>query len=89
MHWSGFDASSERKFLPHLERELKKAAVSKRNIGEAAVMKNLGRWESIVFTAVSLVIFSAVALADPPSRVARLQYMTGDVSVQPGGECDA
>ena len=51
-------------------------------------MKNLGRWESIVFTAVSVVIFSAVALADPPSRVARLQYMTGDVSVQPGGVND-
>src|SRR5438105_8102885 len=56
--------------------------------GEAAVMKDLGRLESVVLTAVSIVIFSAVALADPPGRVARLQYMTGDVSVQPGGVHD-
>ncbi|PYX55506.1 MAG: hypothetical protein DMG73_17285 [Acidobacteria bacterium] len=56
--------------------------------GEAAVMKNLGRLESVVLTAVLMVIFSAVALADPPGRVARLQYMTGDVSVQPGGVND-
>src|SRR5947209_19033977 len=56
--------------------------------GEAAVMKDLGRLESVVLTAVSIVIFSAVALADPPGRVARLQYMTGDVSVQPSGVND-
>src|SRR5260370_20447995 len=34
--------------------------------------------------------FSAAALAvdDPPGRVARLNYMQGSVSFQPGGESD-
>src|SRR5258707_15710614 len=34
--------------------------------------------------------FSAAALADddPPGRVARLNYMKGSVSFQPGGETD-
>src|SRR5947209_189680 len=40
--------------------------------------------------AVAAVVFSAalLALADPPSRVARLQYTSGQISVQPGGVDD-
>jgi hypothetical protein len=37
----------------------------------------------------ALLLLSASALAsDPPSRVARLQYISGDVSLQPGGVDD-
>jgi hypothetical protein len=38
----------------------------------------------------ALVLMSAAAMADddPPSRVARLQYMSGQVSLQPGGVND-
>ncbi len=49
-------------------------------------MKNLGKWGSGILT--SVVVLCAAAMADPPSRVARLQYMQGDVSVQPGGVND-
>ena len=37
---------------------------------------------------VAVLAFSTLALADPPSRVARLGYMTGTVSFSPGGESD-
>src|SRR5262249_41343101 len=35
---------------------------------------------------VAILTFSGFALADPPSRVARLGYMSGAVSFSPGGE---
>jgi len=35
-----------------------------------------------------LVLLATAAVADPPSRVARLQYISGDVSLQPGGVND-
>ena len=41
------------------------------------------------FTVLMLVLSTAVvALADPPTRVARLQYTSGQISVQPGGVND-
>jgi hypothetical protein len=50
-------------------------------------MKTLGRWGAQILAAV--LVLSATALAgDPPGRVARLQYMSGEVSVQPGGVND-
>ena len=50
-------------------------------------MKHLGRWGTGILAAV--VILSAAAFAsDPPGRVARLQYMSGEVSLQPGGVND-
>src|SRR5436853_2449840 len=50
-------------------------------------MKTLGRWVTAVLAV--LVILNAAALADdPPGRVARLQYMSGEVSLQPGGVND-
>ncbi|HET7439877.1 MAG TPA: DUF6600 domain-containing protein [Terriglobales bacterium] len=50
-------------------------------------MKNLGRWGTEILA--TLVILSAAAFAgDPPGRVARLQYMSGEVSLQPGGVND-
>lgn len=36
----------------------------------------------------AVILMTAAALADPPSRVARLQYINGDVSIQPGGVND-
>jgi len=36
----------------------------------------------------AILAFSGVASADPPSRVARLGYMTGEVSFSPAGESD-
>src|SRR5579864_164014 len=50
-------------------------------------MKTLGRWVTAVLAV--LVILNAAALADdPPGRVARLQYLSGEVSLQPGGVND-
>src|SRR5947209_12545942 len=43
---------------------------------------------NFAFGFIAVVILTAVALADPSSRVARLQYVTGDVSIQPGGVND-
>src|SRR5579884_2565034 len=37
---------------------------------------------------VAVILTTAAAMADPPSRVARLQYINGDVSIQPGGVND-
>lgn len=37
---------------------------------------------------IAMLVFSGLASADPPSRVARLGYMTGAVSFSPGGEND-
>jgi len=44
----------------------------------------------LVFLAGFLLVFSSPALADddPPGRVARLNYIQGSVSFQPGGETD-
>ena len=39
-------------------------------------------------TSVAVLAFSSLATADPPSRVARLGYMTGGVSFSPAGESD-
>ncbi|HEV2117608.1 MAG TPA: DUF6600 domain-containing protein, partial [Terriglobales bacterium] len=52
-------------------------------------MKSLGKWAIWILTAAVLV--SAAAMADdddPPGRVARVQYMSGQVSLQPGGVND-
>src|SRR5438105_482799 len=50
-------------------------------------MKTLGGWVTAVLAV--LVILNAAALADdPPGRVARLQYLSGEVSLQPGGVND-
>ena len=47
------------------------------------------RWRAFAFAAgVILLGFSASASADPPSRVARLGYMSGAVSFSPAGESD-
>src|SRR5690348_6682013 len=54
-----------------------------------AAMKSLGKWAIWILTAA--VLLSAVAMAeddDPPGRVARVQYMSGQVSLQPGGVND-
>ena len=40
------------------------------------------------FFAVLVLFTTTIAVADPPSRVARLQYISGDVSLQPGGVND-
>ena len=41
-----------------------------------------------VVTSVAVLAFSSMVTADPPSRVARLGYMTGVVSFSPAGEND-
>jgi len=41
-----------------------------------------------ILASVAALGFSTFALADPPSRVARLGYTTGTVSFSPGGESD-
>ena len=41
-----------------------------------------------ILASVAALGFSSFALADPPSRVARLGYTTGTVSFSPGGESD-
>ena len=47
------------------------------------------RFHALSFlTALALLLFSAVAAADPPSRVARLGYTSGAVSFSPAGEQD-
>src|SRR5512141_3331381 len=47
------------------------------------------RLRALVFAAaVAAIAFSGWASADPPSRVARLGYMTGAVSFSPAGEDD-
>jgi FecR protein len=54
-------------------------------------MKTLKRFANIpsVFTlATFLVLTAGAAFADPPSRVVRLNYLSGEVSVQPGGVND-
>ncbi len=40
------------------------------------------------FFAVLVLLTTTIAMADPSSRVARLQYISGDVSIQPGGVND-
>jgi hypothetical protein len=50
-------------------------------------VKNLGRSGSQILAAVLLLGAAAMA-GDPPSRVARLQYTSGEVSLQPGGMND-
>lgn len=57
----------------------------------AAIPRGLARITLAGFTLAVLVAFTsagAFADADPPSRVARLNYMQGEVSVQPGGVND-
>jgi hypothetical protein len=47
------------------------------------------RFQALAFLAgVAMLGISAIASADPPSRVARLGYATGAVSLSPGGEND-
>jgi hypothetical protein len=44
-------------------------------------------WRINVFSILAFLVLTAACAwaADPPGRVARLQYLTGEVSVQPGG----
>lgn len=53
-------------------------------------MKNLRQFVFAVFVALFAASFTAAlfAEADPPSRVARLKYISGQVSMQPGGVND-
>jgi len=44
-----------------------------------------GAW---LYSSVFAVVFSATALADPPTRVARLAYLSGTVSFDPAGSQD-
>ena len=47
------------------------------------------RFRAVAFAAgITVLAFSGWAVADPPSRVARLGYMSGAVSFSPGGESD-
>lgn len=43
---------------------------------------------SVIATAVALLVFSGSASADPPTRIARLGYTSGAVSLSPSGEDD-
>lgn len=51
-------------------------------------MKNIRRWSLGLLAALFVIASAMVAVADPPGRVARIDYMTGGVSVQPGGVKD-
>jgi hypothetical protein len=53
-------------------------------------MKTLKRFAVIpsLLLTTFLTLTAAVSFADPPSRVARLKYLSGEVSVQPGGVND-
>ena len=51
-------------------------------------MKNIRRLSLTIFAALFMMATAMVAMADPPGRVARIDYMTGGVSVQPGGVKD-
>jgi len=51
-------------------------------------MKTLGKLTSGIFAAILVLSAAQIALADPPSRVARLQYISGAISVQPSGVKD-
>jgi uncharacterized protein DUF6600/FecR-like protein len=51
-------------------------------------MKNIRRLSLRLLTALFVIASALVAVADPPGRVARIDYMTGGVSVQPGGVKD-
>ncbi len=50
-------------------------------------MKNLGKSGTQILVAILLLSAAAMAV-DPSSRVAQLQYMSGEVSLQPGGVND-
>ena len=41
-----------------------------------------------IVAGVAILAFSGWASADPPSRVARLGYVTGEISFSPAGEND-
>ena len=49
-------------------------------------MKNYGR--SLSIGILTILMAAAAWAADPPGRVARLQYMSGSVSIQPRGTED-
>ena len=51
-------------------------------------MQPLCLWAFAFVAGVAVLAFSGRASADPPSRVARLGYMTGAVSFSPAGESD-
>lgn len=51
-------------------------------------MKNMKPFASGVVASVVLLCAALAASDDPPSRIARLQYISGSVSVQPGGVKD-
>src|SRR5579884_1059747 len=57
------------------------------DLQEGWSMKTLRLSIAAIFAALLLTSLTAQA-ADPPSRVARLRYMNGQVSVQPGGVND-
>jgi hypothetical protein len=75
--------SSSEHCLPEFHKSVLQ---SEEELREAAV-KTLGRWGAHIL-AVVLVLSVAALAGDPPGRVARLQYMSGEVSVQPGGVND-
>jgi hypothetical protein len=50
--------------------------------------QNFGLRALAVAAGVAVLAFSSLARADPPSRVARLGYMTGTVTFSPAGESD-
>jgi hypothetical protein len=43
---------------------------------------------SVIATAVAMLVFGGAASADPPTRIARLGYISGSVSLSPAGEDD-
>ncbi|MET0856616.1 MAG: hypothetical protein ABWY27_07695, partial [Telluria sp.] len=53
-------------------------------------MKNYPTFKRIAFAGLGAVLLTAgaPALADPPSRIARLAYISGPVSFAPAGEND-
>ena len=51
-------------------------------------MQTLRRRAFALVAGVAIVAFSGWVSADPPSRVARLGYMSGEVSFSPAGEND-
>jgi hypothetical protein len=68
--------------------EAVQASAVARDAWGGSCMKNI-RKSFFLFLAMVFIFASAlVAAADPPGRVARIDYMTGGVSVQPGGVKD-
>ncbi|PYY11086.1 MAG: hypothetical protein DMG69_04725 [Acidobacteria bacterium] len=51
-------------------------------------MKTISSFASRIVWLLFILSAAVTAFADPPSRVARLQYVSGEISVQPGGVND-